>query len=82
MNKIVKVQVKPGYVLAVEFDDGVSGEVSLADRLFGPMFEPLKDPEYFAKAAVDPFGAVCWPNEADIAPDALYRKIVSPETVS
>ncbi|MDB5526428.1 MAG: hypothetical protein JWM58_4191 [Rhizobium sp.] len=82
MNRIIRVQARPNYVLAVEFDDGVTGELSLADRLFGPMFEPLKDPDYFAKATIDAYGAVCWPNEADVAPDAIYRKIVSPETVS
>jgi hypothetical protein len=41
------------------------------------MFEPLKDPEFFAQARVDEFGAVCWPNDADLAPDALYRKIAA-----
>lgn len=75
MNRIIKVRAKPGYVLELTFDDGVRGEISLADRLFGPMFQPLKDPDYFAQAAVDPFGAVCWPNGADIAPDAAYRAV-------
>ena len=57
------------------FDDGVEGEIFLADRLFGPMFEPLKDPAFFAQVRVDEFGAVCWPNGADLAPDALYRRL-------
>lgn len=75
MNRIVRVQAKPNHILAVEFDDGVAGELSLADRLFGPVFEPLQDPAYFAQVAVDPFGAICWPNGADLAPDAIYRQI-------
>lgn len=80
MRRVTHVETKPEYTLAVTFDDGTSGEVSLADRLFGPMFEPLKDPAFFAQARVDAFGAICWPNDADLAPDALYRKIT--ETVS
>ena len=49
--------------------------MSWASRLFGPMFEPLKKPAFFELARVDEFGAVCWPNDADLAPDALYRQV-------
>ena len=66
---------KPDYTLSITFEDGTTGEVSLADRLFGPVFEPLKDPAYFAQVSVDAFGAICWPNGADLAPDALYDKL-------
>jgi hypothetical protein len=81
MQRIIGVKAKPNYVLSVTFDDGVEGEVSLADRLFGPMFEPLRDPAYFAKAAVDGFGAVAWPNGADLAPDAIHRALVMRQAV-
>jgi hypothetical protein len=27
----------------------------------------------FARVSLDEFGVPCWPNGADIAPDALYR---------
>lgn len=77
MRRVTNVEAKPEYTLAVTFDDGTYGEVCLADRLFGPMFEPLKDPEFFAQVRVDKFGAVCWPNHADLAPDALYRKVAA-----
>lgn len=40
------------------------------------MFEPLRDPEFFFQVKVDDFGAVCWPNGADLAPDALYQKLL------
>ena len=77
MPRILSVETKPAYTLSLVFDDGIEGEISIADRLFGPKFEPLKDPEFFAKAKVDEFGAICWPNDADLAPDALYRQIMS-----
>ena len=72
MNAVTSVVAKPGYKLHVVFDDGVAGEIDLTDRLFGPMFEPLRDESFFASARVDAFGAVCWPNGADLAPDALH----------
>ena len=72
MEKVTHIKVLDGYRLEISFDDGVRGVVSLSDRLFGPVFEPLKDPSFFAQARVDEFGAVTWPNGADLAPDALY----------
>jgi hypothetical protein len=43
-------------------------------ELWGEVFEPLKDPEYFAKAFVDEeLGTVCWPNGADLSPEWLYE---------
>ena len=75
MERVVSVTARPDWRLEVTFSDGTHGVVSLADRLFGPVFEPLKDPEFFRQATVDEFGAVCWPNGADLAPDALYDKL-------
>ena len=80
MHKVSKVAVVGEYRLSVEFEDGVKGEIDLSDRLFGPVFEPLKDPEFFARAEVDEFGAVCWPNGADIAPDALHETLAARAT--
>ena len=77
MNRIVNVSAGPGYTVHLVFDDGTSGEVDLSARLFGPVFEPLRDPLLFAQVRVDEYGAVCWPNGADLAPDALYRTISS-----
>jgi len=77
MRRVTKVESKPGYILLVTFDDGIYGEVSMVGQLFGTMFEPLKDPEYFAQASVNEFGAVCWPNDVDLAPDAMYCEIIA-----
>jgi hypothetical protein len=81
MHRIVRVKPAPGYVLEIEFRDGLSGRVDLSERLFGPMFEPLRDPQVFNQVQVDEYGAICWPNGADLAPDALYQKIQVGEVV-
>lgn len=75
MYQVVEVKSLPDYRLAVKFNDGTQGEIDLSNRLFGSMFEPLKDPNFFSKASIDEFGAICWPNNADLAPDALYNTI-------
>ena len=77
MEKISKVTALKDYHLYLEFADGVKGEIDLSRRLFGPMFEALKDPEFFSLVGIDDFGAVCsGPNGADLAPDALYRQLL------
>jgi hypothetical protein len=75
MHRVIRVKPLPAYRLFVEFTDGVKGEVDLSNRLFGPIFEPLKDLDFFAQAVIDEFGVVCWPNGADLAPDALHEVV-------
>ena len=75
MCRVVFVQPLSNYRLRVVFQDGVEGEMDLSDRLFGPMFEPLRCPDFFSRAFIDDFGVVCWPNGADLAPDALYETL-------
>jgi hypothetical protein len=80
LKRLVRVAPLPNYRLAVEFDDGSSRTVDLASQLTGPVFEPLRERALFDQATVDDFGAVCWPNGADLAPDALYRAITDRST--
>jgi len=77
MSRVTSVHAKDDYRLSVCFEDGTSGEIALKDRLFGPMFEPLRDPDFFSQVFVDEFGAIAWPNGADLAPDALYEQMHS-----
>jgi hypothetical protein len=74
--RVKAVQPREGFRLEIVFVDGRAVELALGDRLFGPLFEPLRDPRLFDQVAVDQFGAVCWPNGADLAPDALYHLAV------
>jgi hypothetical protein len=77
MPKVIRVAALSGCRLHVEFDDGTAGEIEMADRLFGPVFEPLHDPNEFAKVFVDEFGAIAWPCGADLAPDAIHRRLTA-----
>jgi hypothetical protein len=74
---VVAAKALPGFRLHLSFDDGVSGELDMASRLFGPVFEPLKDERYFAQVRVNhELGAVVWPNGADFAPDVLHDRLI------
>ena len=72
MEEVTKVRVIRPYVLEIEFSNGKRRQVDLEDELWGEVFEPLKDPDFFAQASVDG-GTVAWPNGADFAPEFLYH---------
>ena len=70
---VTDVKVVPPYGLEVWFDDGQRRLIDAKPLLFGPVFEPLREPRAFAKAAIDPeLGTVVWPNGADLSPEFLY----------
>jgi hypothetical protein len=71
---VIKVVYNSGYKLIVIFENGEEKLVDLKDRLIGPVFEPLKDINYFKKVYVDKeSGTIAWPNGADKAPETLYE---------
>jgi len=74
MVSVVGVEVLAHYRLRVAFSDGLVREVELdylRDR--GPIFEPLRDPDFFAAVVVDPEAkTVVWPNGADLDPLVLH----------
>ena len=58
--------------LRLAFDDGARKSVDLTPLLIGPVFDALRRTAYFAKVRLDVrIGTVCWPNGADLAPEAL-----------
>jgi len=78
---VTRVEVVGPHSLYLEFDNGVCKQVNLRRELFGQVFEPLRDPAYFARAYLDPDArTVTWPNGADLAPDFLLS--LEPETVA
>ena len=66
--------VLDGYHVRLTFDDGTIGDVDLGDLAErGGVFEPLRDPGFFAQVRVDSeLGTIVWPNGADLDPCGLY----------
>ena len=75
--RVTSVNALSGFRLELTFSDGVRGTVSVESRLFGPVFERLNDAGLFSQLRVGEFGAVCWPNGANLAPEGLYRLVES-----
>ena len=75
LDSVVKLEIRPELRLWVEFSDGVSGVVDLSKREKRGVFAPLADPSFFAQARIDEYGVVCWPNGADLAPDAMHDEL-------
>ena len=60
--------------LRLAFDDGTVKIVDLKNELDGPVFEPLRNVEFFRRVKVNRnTGTIEWPNGADIAPEFLYE---------
>jgi hypothetical protein len=70
------VEVKPleDLGLVVRFADGTTGEVRFTTAHLTGVFTPLKDPFFFKQVYVD-HGAVAWPGQIDLAPDAMYQEV-------
>lgn len=72
---VVGVAVVGDYKLRLLFDDGTAGDVDFSSTDWKGVFEPLRDPKYFATVKVDPEAAtIVWPNGADLAPETLYQE--------
>ena len=77
MIRVQSVKPEKGYRLQIEFEDGVHGTLDLSDELYGPVFEPLRDPVLFEQVGFDEYGVVSWPNGADMAPEVIYEEFVA-----
>ncbi len=72
--KVKSAKYLGGYLLEVTFNDGLKKKVNLTDALTGKIFQPLRDPAFFAKFRVDDESdTIVWPNGADMAPEYLYE---------
>jgi hypothetical protein len=74
LPRVVRATYQDGHRIHLTFNDNSEGVVDFAAWLNGPVFEPLKDLEYFKRFFLDG-GTVAWPNGADIAPETLHDAV-------
>lgn len=71
----VEVEVRGRYRLWLRFSDGVESEVDLSDFAGQGVFAAWEDPAFFEAVRIDETRAVCWGDDVDLCPDALYLEL-------
>ena len=71
LPNVVRAAYETAFRIRLTFNDGTEATVDFTPWLSGPVFRPLKRPDYFKKFFIDG-GTLAWPNGADIAPETLY----------
>lgn len=75
--RVVGIETLLALRLRVTFADGLSGLVDISGLVKSPnagVFAALADPDLFAQARIE-YGAVTWPGNLDLAPDAMHSEI-------
>ena len=70
---VIRATYRGDYQIEIVFNDGLAATVDFARWLDGPLFEPLRNREYYRRFFIDG-GTIAWPNGADIAPETLYEE--------
>ena len=73
---VVDVKAEPDHCLFVRFKDGLAGRVRLRREELTGELAPLRDVQFFERVFIDS-GAVAWPGEIDLAPDAMHAQVAS-----
>lgn len=73
---VIETKPEPDYGLFVRFKDGVAGRVQLRREELTGALAPLQDVQFFEQVFIED-GAVAWPGDIDLAPDAMYAQVAS-----
>jgi hypothetical protein len=74
LHKVTSFVLIKDYVLKVTFEDGLQRIIDLEPILSGPVFGALCDKSLFKQVTLNSdFGALEWPNGADIESSVLYN---------
>ncbi len=71
---VVSVEPRGPFRLEVRFKDGTKGDVRFEPSALQGVLEPLSDAHFFEQVFTED-GAVAWPGNVDIAPDAMHAEI-------
>ena len=70
VNRITAARMVADHAMELQFADGYTGRLDLTPALWGQVFTPLKDPEFFRQFRLED-DTIRWPNDADLCPNVL-----------
>ena len=71
--RVVSFEIVEPFTLRVSFDDGTVQAINFEPVLFGELYGPLRNPNLFNEARIDPeVHTIVWPNGADFEPATLH----------
>jgi hypothetical protein len=73
--EIITAKALPAYRLELQFDNGESGVVDLSEFVGRGVFAAWEQPGVFERVIITTDGAVEWPGNLDMCPDALYLRM-------
>lgn len=83
LTHITAAEYRGGHRIWLKFNDQLSGEIDLRDRLTGPVFQPLHAEAEFRKFVLDPVAkTIVWENGADLAPEYLHELLITQSSAS
>ena len=78
LYEIIEAKWIKGYTVQITFSNLKKGTVDLKKYLGRGLFKELTNVQKFKRFKVNAeSGTITWPNGADIAPEVLYREVVS-----
>ncbi|MDE0264340.1 MAG: DUF2442 domain-containing protein [Bryobacterales bacterium] len=75
MKKAVQARPLDGFRLWLKYEDGVEGIVDLSDLAGRGVFEAWSEENTVEAVTISESGAIVWPGEIDLCPDALYIRL-------
>lgn len=73
--EIVAAKALPEYRLEFRFNNGDCGIVDLSEFVGRGVFTTWQQPGVFERVTVTAEGAIAWPGDIDMCPDALYLRM-------
>jgi hypothetical protein len=70
--EVIEAEYLRDYLVKVKFNTGETKLVDLKESLQGPVFEPLKDVNFFRQFTIR-FNTLEWQNGADFSPEYLFK---------
>ena len=80
MSRVISVRPIPGFMLELEFADGLRKTIDGGPFIGEGLSSTLRDEDYFQQVAIESGGGIYWPNGYDFCPNFLHDEVpgVSP----